>query len=269
MFGKYLNASEPAKDGSSPVWSTGSVAGNGDRISRYSLNQHGQVAQFGDAPRDYLTDVVSARAVNFIKQSAGVFFLIEVATIAPHIPYTAAPRDAAAFPDRRTALASPQCAGHCQHAAMAENVLAAIGHRSPSRLLAHKRPDDIAALVSLAYRGGARAVHRNRLVFRRVICGATAHHHRMRNDTGPPAAQRPSCRGTVRNGSCRDAIRVARAMRLGLQGKPARQAWLGQERCRPLCPSRNGLWRPIAKFMSSRCCVGWQAPSGLPWRVSR
>jgi arylsulfatase A-like enzyme len=42
--------------------------------------------------------VLSASAVAFIKQSAGTPFMIEVATFAPHLPFTPAPRDADAFP---------------------------------------------------------------------------------------------------------------------------------------------------------------------------
>jgi arylsulfatase A-like enzyme len=45
--------------------------------------------------------VLAAKAVDFIKQSAGQPFAIEVATFSPHAPYTPAPRDANAFPDLR------------------------------------------------------------------------------------------------------------------------------------------------------------------------
>ena len=55
----------------------------------------------GNQPSDYLTDVLAAKAVDFVKQSAGQPFAIEVATFSPHAPYTPAPRDANAFPDLR------------------------------------------------------------------------------------------------------------------------------------------------------------------------
>ena len=45
--------------------------------------------------------MLAAQAVRFIKQSAGTPFVIEVATFAPHAPYTPAPRDADAFPGLR------------------------------------------------------------------------------------------------------------------------------------------------------------------------
>src|SRR5262249_49332634 len=46
-------------------------------------------------------DVVSARAISFIKQAAGTPFMVEIATFAPHAPYIPAPRDADAFPGLR------------------------------------------------------------------------------------------------------------------------------------------------------------------------
>src|SRR5262249_17762688 len=48
-----------------------------------------------------LTDVLSHRAVDFIKRKAGEPFAIEIATFAPHAPYTPAPRDANALPGLR------------------------------------------------------------------------------------------------------------------------------------------------------------------------
>ncbi|HWU36423.1 MAG TPA: sulfatase-like hydrolase/transferase, partial [Candidatus Acidoferrum sp.] len=56
---------------------------------------------YGGNPADYLTDVLSGLAVRFIKQAPDQPFLIEVATFAPHAPYTPAPRDVEAFPGLR------------------------------------------------------------------------------------------------------------------------------------------------------------------------
>jgi len=52
------------------------------------------VRDYGDAPDDYLTDVLSARATSFIASSASLHkpFMLEVATFAPHSPYTPAPQ---------------------------------------------------------------------------------------------------------------------------------------------------------------------------------
>jgi N-acetylglucosamine-6-sulfatase len=101
MSGKYLNGYEPAKHAAAPGWSAWAVAGNGYPEFNYSLNQDGKIVHYGKGPSDYLTDVVSKLGVDFIKQSAGTGFVIEIATFAPHAPYTPAPRDADALPGLR------------------------------------------------------------------------------------------------------------------------------------------------------------------------
>ena len=98
MLGKYLNGYEPARHAPAVGWTMWSVAGNGYPEFNYALNENGKVARYAMKPSDYLTDVVAEQAAQFIKQSKGQPFVIEVATFAPHAPYTPAPRDAAAFP---------------------------------------------------------------------------------------------------------------------------------------------------------------------------
>ncbi|MFI5323702.1 MAG: sulfatase [Thermodesulfobacteriota bacterium] len=98
MLGKYLNGYQPAAHPAAPGWTTWAVAGNGYPEFNYNLRQDGTVVHYGNKPDDYLTDVLSGLAVRFIKDSAATPFLIEVATFAPHTPYTPAPRDADAFP---------------------------------------------------------------------------------------------------------------------------------------------------------------------------
>ncbi|HME69891.1 MAG TPA: sulfatase-like hydrolase/transferase [Myxococcota bacterium] len=102
MLGKYLNGYLPVKHAPAPGWKSWAVAGNGYPEFHYNLNESGRIVKFGDEPADYLTDVLSALAVRFIEQAAGTPFFIEVATFAPHAPYTPAPRDAGAFPDLRS-----------------------------------------------------------------------------------------------------------------------------------------------------------------------
>jgi N-acetylglucosamine-6-sulfatase len=101
MLGKYLNGYLPAAHRPAPGWTTWAVAGNGYPEFNYNLNQDGRVVHYGSTPEDYLTDVLSGVAVRFIKQAGDAPFLIEVATFAPHAPYTPAPRDADALPGLR------------------------------------------------------------------------------------------------------------------------------------------------------------------------
>ena len=106
MMGKYLNGYQPKAKltGSQPYvppgWSEWDVAGNGYPEFNYDLNENHQVVHFGSKPTDYLTDVLSGKASSFISASASAHtpFFLEVATFAPHAPYTPAPQDANSFP---------------------------------------------------------------------------------------------------------------------------------------------------------------------------
>jgi N-acetylglucosamine-6-sulfatase len=98
MLGKYLNGYQPQRNPGAPGWSEWDVAGNGYRGFGYDLNQNGKIVHYANRYQDYMTDVLSAAAVNFIKQQTpDMPFMIEIATFAPHAPYTPAPRDADAF----------------------------------------------------------------------------------------------------------------------------------------------------------------------------
>jgi N-acetylglucosamine-6-sulfatase len=67
------------------------------------MNRNASLRRYGDSPSDYLTDVLASKGVNFINGSAatGQPFFLELATFAPHSPYTPAPRDANKFPGLR------------------------------------------------------------------------------------------------------------------------------------------------------------------------
>jgi N-acetylglucosamine-6-sulfatase len=98
MLGKYLNGYQPQRNPAAPGWSEWDVAGNGYRGFGYDLNQNGKIVHYANRAQDYMTDVLAAAAVNFIKQQTpDTSFMIEIATFAPHAPYTPAPRDADAF----------------------------------------------------------------------------------------------------------------------------------------------------------------------------
>ncbi|HWE07916.1 MAG TPA: sulfatase [Solirubrobacteraceae bacterium] len=110
MMGKYLNGyldgpnRSPLPTGYMPPgWNEWDVAGWGYPEFNYPMNINGTVHRFGHRPRDYLTDVLARRGVQFIDRSAqtGRPFFLELATFSPHSPYTPAPRDAKTFPGLR------------------------------------------------------------------------------------------------------------------------------------------------------------------------
>jgi N-acetylglucosamine-6-sulfatase len=97
MMGKYLNGYLPVNK-VPPGWDEWDVTGNGYPEFNYNLNENGTVQHFGSKPKAYLTDVLSAKAGSFIDSAAasGSPFMLEVASFAPHAPYTPAPRYATA-----------------------------------------------------------------------------------------------------------------------------------------------------------------------------
>jgi arylsulfatase A-like enzyme len=107
-MGKYLNGYRASPPGVAPAtsigpgWSEWYVPGDHDGYSGfdYTLNENGRLVRYGHAPTDYITDVLSAKGVDFIRRTAGAGkpFLLEVSTFSPHAPYTPAPRHADAYP---------------------------------------------------------------------------------------------------------------------------------------------------------------------------
>ncbi|WBB62009.1 sulfatase [Streptomyces sp. WMMC500] len=111
FMGKYMNGYYPGADGNPkrnipPGWDEWAVAGNAYSNFDYTLNENGEVVEYGHEPKDYLTDVLSRKATSFIGKSAQANqpFMLELATFAPHGPSTPAPRDQAGFPG----LAAPR-----------------------------------------------------------------------------------------------------------------------------------------------------------------
>ena len=90
LFGKYMNGYRHYGDGTyvPPGWSRW-VHGQG--YYNYDLNVDGKLEHRGDAPRDYLTDVITNYAVRWIKNTEGPLFAY-FAPSAPHQPATPAPR---------------------------------------------------------------------------------------------------------------------------------------------------------------------------------
>ncbi|MBO0884056.1 MAG: sulfatase [Mycobacterium sp.] len=104
MMGKYLNRylyeRGVPRTYVPPGWDTWDVAGWGYPEYNYGLNHDGTVLHYGHRPSDYLTDVLTRYGVQFINRAAGADrpFFLELATFAPHTPYTPAPQYERAFP---------------------------------------------------------------------------------------------------------------------------------------------------------------------------
>jgi arylsulfatase A-like enzyme len=106
MMGKYLNGYLPpnTEGGATPYvppgWSEWDVAGNGYPEYDYDLNENHVVRHYGNTPAEYLTDVLAGKGVAFIQHSAAAHtpFVMELATFAPHSPFTPAKQDLDAFP---------------------------------------------------------------------------------------------------------------------------------------------------------------------------
>jgi arylsulfatase A-like enzyme len=106
FMGKYLNGYRPAaKRGSSKPyvpqgWDHWLGVGHGGYAEyNYKYNENGQVKKGGDKSEDYLTDVISKKASEFISSSAKQKkpFMLETSTFAPHSPSTPAPQDEKKF----------------------------------------------------------------------------------------------------------------------------------------------------------------------------
>lgn len=106
LMGKYLNGYPGAAKKRTyvpPGWDEWYVPVVGDPYTNYNykLNMNGEIVAFKDQPEDYLTDVLSGLATDFIRRSAGPGqpFFMYVAPYAPHGPATPAPRHKELFSD--------------------------------------------------------------------------------------------------------------------------------------------------------------------------
>src|SRR5262249_30977072 len=110
LMGKYLNGYLQLPRSARiphhyvpPDWSEWDVDGWAYREYHYELNHDGVLRHYGGKPADYLTSVLTDKAVNFIDGSASTNtpFFLEVATFAPHSPYIPARLDLDRFPGLR------------------------------------------------------------------------------------------------------------------------------------------------------------------------
>jgi len=101
LFGKYLNGypeEGPSPRYVPPGWTEwmSPAAGTPYKGFNYTMNHNGLLVDYGKADADYLTDVISRAAADFIRHSVDQFpdkpFMVYLAPFAPHAPATPAPR---------------------------------------------------------------------------------------------------------------------------------------------------------------------------------
>src|SRR5215216_4676114 len=103
LFGKYLNH-YPERDDPThvpPGWDEWYAKLGPHEYYDYRLNENGEVVSYGSEEEDYLTDVLSEHATDFVRRAAAEDdpFFAYVAPIAPHNPATPAERHKGAFAD--------------------------------------------------------------------------------------------------------------------------------------------------------------------------
>ena len=106
LLGKYLNGypSTVARTYVPPGWDDWVSPSGGNPYAEYNyqLNDNGTLVRHGTSPSDYLVDVLSQKAGDFIGHAPkDKPFFLYVAPYVPHQPATPAPRYADAFPDAR------------------------------------------------------------------------------------------------------------------------------------------------------------------------
>jgi N-acetylglucosamine-6-sulfatase len=165
LMGKYLNGYQPGFTGHGtnsgvepyvpPGWNEWDVAGNGYPEFNYRLNENHTIKHYGLTSSDYLTDVLARKGSEFIRHSARAHkpFMLEVATFAPHQPYTPAPRNAHGLPG----LVAPRTAAFDRLPTGAPPWLAVRGRLSPHYLRAietafRKRAQSVLAIDDLIAR---------------------------------------------------------------------------------------------------------------------
>ena len=93
ILGKYLNGYNPAVDNADPGFTEWAAAGEGYPEYNYTINVNGKVINHGNSPNDYLTTVLERLATTYLSSVGANPFVLEIATFAPHVPYTPAPQD--------------------------------------------------------------------------------------------------------------------------------------------------------------------------------
>lgn len=102
LAGKYLNRYPFGRGPYVPLgwdrWAGKMQGGGGSVYYDYTLIEQGFPVPYGSEPEDYSTDVIAARAVEFIRTAPEDRpFFLEVTPTSPHSPWVPAPRDAGAY----------------------------------------------------------------------------------------------------------------------------------------------------------------------------
>lgn len=97
LMGKYLNDYDALPKGYIPPgWDEWDVFVkkdvDKDFYFGYTINDNGEVVQYGSDSRDYSTDVLSNKAVDFIHENSNGPFFLMLTVYSPHQPYMAADR---------------------------------------------------------------------------------------------------------------------------------------------------------------------------------
>ena len=101
LIGKYLNGYEDDPTHVPPGW-TEWHATFSNQYFDYQINENGKLVRYGNNPADYQTDVLSQKAVSFVRRSATdrKRFFLYLTPSAPHGPATSAPRHESLFAQR-------------------------------------------------------------------------------------------------------------------------------------------------------------------------
>ena len=97
LMGKYLNDYDALPEGYIPPgWNEWHAFVKKDPAKDfyfgYTLDENGKTVQYGFDSKDYSTDVLGDKAVNFIKENRDVPFFLMFTPYSPHQPYMAADR---------------------------------------------------------------------------------------------------------------------------------------------------------------------------------
>lgn len=100
MLGKYFNNIDllpvnfvpPGWDDYQIFWNRDKTYDTYSFFNGYNFNENGKIVSYGDQPKDFSTDVLTQKALNFINNSGTQPFLIWLGYTAPHYPYGAAER---------------------------------------------------------------------------------------------------------------------------------------------------------------------------------